>query len=117
MLPSFELRLKHSVLSAGGGSYYVHYRAYVALTVTLNVTVALVSLQCDRQPDQLSDAAMVAIREATQRTLARFKLGGNVEIHDLGIHDVDCNPQQYSRWTERILTDKLGMLFPDAQIG
>ena len=117
MLPSFELRLKHSVLSASGGSYYVHYRACVELTVALDVTVVLVSVQCDRQQDQLSDAAMNAIREAAQQTLARFNLGGSVEIHNLGIHDVDCNPTQYSRWTERILTAKLEELFPDAKIG
>ena len=115
--PSFELSLKHSVLSASGGSYYVHYRAAVELTENRDVTVTLVSLQCDRDPDYLSKAAIDAIRQAAERSLARFNVGGRIAVYDLGIHDVDCNPRQYDRWTERILSDKLDELFPDMKVG
>lgn len=115
--PSFAIRLKHTVLGASGGSYYVHYRADVELTPQLDVTVDLVSIQCDREPDDLSIASMNAIQQAAERTLKRFNVGGKIQIYDLGIHDVDCNPRQYDRWTERILAAKLQELFPDAEDG
>ncbi|ELP34490.1 hypothetical protein RBSWK_01576 [Rhodopirellula baltica SWK14] len=109
--------MKHAVLGASGGSYYVHYRAEVDLAAETSVTVELMSLQGERKPDDLSRASIVAIRQAAERVLTRFKVGGQIKIHDLGIHDVDCNPRQYDRWTERILTAKLEELYPDPEVG
>ena len=99
-----EMNVKHSLIGAGGGDFFVKYRADIEITESNDIVVVIEST-CPYGDPSVDDiaAAKDAIHEGCLDVLGPREVGAQVRVHDLTIHPVDFKPHEFARWTARNL--------------
>jgi hypothetical protein len=96
-----DIVVNHVCQAASGGSYVAKYRAAVELSIGDGVTEIRVinTIRFDADANLLN-ATVEQIRIGAETVLRRRGYHARIVLSDLVIHDVDCNPFQYRRFTE-----------------
>jgi hypothetical protein len=86
--------------SASGGSFVAKYRATIDLSPGVGVTqIAIINTHPSHPAAALLADVIEHIQTGVETVLRSRSLDGRMRVTNLVIHDVDCNPRYYERFT------------------